>query len=90
MHKVRWINQCDVSNEQQVEATVNGSVEHFGTLQEILNNAGLMIFKKIEEQTGQDWERILNVDLMGAFFSCFHPRRITWRGGVADRLFLAP
>jgi len=62
------ISQCDVSNEQQVEATVNGAIEHFGTLDVVVNNAGLMIFKKIEEQTAQDWERILNVDLMGAFF----------------------
>jgi NAD(P)-dependent dehydrogenase (short-subunit alcohol dehydrogenase family) len=63
-----WTSTCDVSNEQQVEATVNGAIEHFGTLDVVVNNAGLMIFKKIEEQTAQDWERILNVDLIGAFF----------------------
>ena len=63
-----WTSTCDVSNEQQVEATVNGALEHFGTLDVVVNNAGLMIFKKIEEQTAQDWERILNVDLIGAFF----------------------
>ena len=67
-----WISRCDVSNEQQVEATVNGAIEHFGTLDVVVNNAGLMIFKKIEEQTAQDWERILNVDLMGAFFFTKH------------------
>ncbi len=63
-----WISQCDVSNEQQVEATVIGSINEFGSLDVIVNNAGLMIFKKLEEQTADDWHRILNVDLLGAFF----------------------
>lgn len=63
-----WISQCDVSKEQQVEATVNGAIKQFGSLDMIVNNAGLMIFKKLEEQTADDWHRILNVDLLGAFF----------------------
>ena len=63
-----WLSQCDVSNEQQVEATVKGAMEHFGSLDIIVNNAGLMIFKKLQETTGQDWNRILNVDLVGAFY----------------------
>jgi NAD(P)-dependent dehydrogenase (short-subunit alcohol dehydrogenase family) len=33
-----------------------------------VNNAGLMIFKPLEQQTGEDWRRVLNVDLLGAFF----------------------
>lgn len=63
-----WQSQCDVSNEQQVEATVKGAVEHFGSIDIIVNNAGLMIFKKLQETTGEDWSRILNVDLIGAFY----------------------
>ena len=41
-----WLSQCDVSNEQQVQATVTGSLSYFGTLEIIVNNAGPMIFKK--------------------------------------------
>ena len=63
-----WLSQCDVSNEQQVEATVNGAIVRFGSLDIVVNNAGLMIFKKLEEHTREDWNRILNVDLMGAFY----------------------
>lgn len=67
-----WLSQCDVSNEQQVEATVKGATEHFGSLDIVVNNAGLMIFKKLEEHTQEDWNRILNVDLMGAFYFTKH------------------
>jgi NAD(P)-dependent dehydrogenase (short-subunit alcohol dehydrogenase family) len=59
---------CDVSNEQQVEATVTGAISQFGSVDVIVNNAGLMIFKKLEETTGHDWDRILSVDLLGAFY----------------------
>jgi len=63
-----WISECDVSNEQNVEATVDGAIQNLGGFDVIVNNAGMMIFKKIEEQTKDDWMKILSVDLLGAFF----------------------
>lgn len=62
------LQQCDVSDEKQVESTVKAAVDHFGSVDIIVNNAGLMIFKKLEEHTAEDWFRILNVDLIGAFY----------------------
>src|SRR3954471_2886494 len=59
---------CDVSNESQVESTVAQTLQRFGGLDVIVNNAGLMIFKPLDAQTAQDWQRVLNVDLLGAFF----------------------
>jgi len=63
-----WASVCNVSVEAQVEATVNNAFEHFGQLDVIVNNAGLMQFKALEELTGDDWMRILSVDLLGAFY----------------------
>lgn len=62
------LSQCDVSEEEQAVATVTNAMQHFGSLDVIINNAGLMIFKKLEEHTTEDWMRILSVDLMGAFY----------------------
>jgi NAD(P)-dependent dehydrogenase (short-subunit alcohol dehydrogenase family) len=59
---------CDVADETQVEATVTNVIDRFGRLDVIINNAGLMVFKPIVEQTGDDWLKILKVDLLGAFF----------------------
>jgi meso-butanediol dehydrogenase/(S,S)-butanediol dehydrogenase/diacetyl reductase len=67
-----WLSQCNVSNEEQVMATVQGAINKFQRLDVIVNNAGLMIFKKIEEQTAQDWLNVLSVDLLGAFFFTKH------------------
>jgi NAD(P)-dependent dehydrogenase (short-subunit alcohol dehydrogenase family) len=63
-----WGSVCDVSKEDQVKATVQSTLEKFGRLDVVVNNAGVMIFKPLEEHTEDDWMKILHVDLMGAFF----------------------
>jgi NAD(P)-dependent dehydrogenase (short-subunit alcohol dehydrogenase family) len=62
------LSQCDVSREEAVTATVDLTISKFGNVDVVVNNAGLMTFKKIEDQTAEDWIRILSVDLLGAFF----------------------
>lgn len=59
---------CDVSKEEQVKATVQAALKRFGRLDIVVNNAGLMIFKPLQEHEEDDWLRILRVDLLGAFF----------------------
>lgn len=63
-----WGSICNVSVETQVETTVTETLKRFGRLDVIVNNAGLMQFKALEALTGEDWLRILNVDLLGAFY----------------------
>ena len=58
---------CDVSREDQVAAAADAAIARFGHWDILVNNAGLMSFKPIEEQTVEDWQRILGVDLLGAF-----------------------
>jgi NAD(P)-dependent dehydrogenase (short-subunit alcohol dehydrogenase family) len=59
---------CDVSDESAVTKCVTHAFEHFGRLDVVVNNAGLMVFKPIVEQDGEDFLKILNVDLLGAFY----------------------
>ncbi|HJP85995.1 MAG TPA: SDR family NAD(P)-dependent oxidoreductase, partial [Gemmatimonadaceae bacterium] len=59
---------CDVSDEKAVAACVDGALKRFGTLDVVVNNAGLMTFVALPELTGDDWRRVLGVDLLGAFF----------------------
>jgi NAD(P)-dependent dehydrogenase (short-subunit alcohol dehydrogenase family) len=63
-----WACACDVSDERQVAACVAGAVARFGTLDVVVNNAGLMTFKPLVDLTADDWHRVLGVDLIGAFF----------------------
>jgi NAD(P)-dependent dehydrogenase (short-subunit alcohol dehydrogenase family) len=63
---------CDVAREDQVEAAVAAAFDRFGRLDGIVNNAGLMLFRPIAELTGDDWTRVLSVDLLGAFYFTKH------------------
>jgi meso-butanediol dehydrogenase/(S,S)-butanediol dehydrogenase/diacetyl reductase len=58
--------ECDVSAEAQVVAVVDKTFERFGRLDVVVNNAGMMLFKKLEEFTDADWQRVLGVDFMGS------------------------
>src|SRR2546426_945924 len=58
---------CDVTDEAQVERTVDVATDLWGRLDVVVNNAGLMVFKPIVEHTVEDWLRIMKVDLIGAF-----------------------
>jgi NAD(P)-dependent dehydrogenase (short-subunit alcohol dehydrogenase family) len=66
------IRACDVSMEDDVIKTIDETIDIFGHLDIVVNNAGLMIFKPLEDQTAADWTRILGVDLLGAFFFIKH------------------
>ncbi len=58
---------CDVSDDARVAACVDGTLRHFGRLDVVVNNAGLMTFTPITELTDDAWHRVLGVDLLGAF-----------------------
>jgi len=76
-----WVSQCDVSIEEQVEATVQGAIDRWGRVDVVVNNAGLMTFKAIEDLTTEDWNKVLGVDLLGAFYFTKHAFRRMKPGG---------
>jgi meso-butanediol dehydrogenase/(S,S)-butanediol dehydrogenase/diacetyl reductase len=59
---------CNVAVEDDVKAAVGKTIDEFGRLDVVVNNAGLMVFKPLVEHTAEDWLKVLHVDLLGAFF----------------------
>ena len=59
--------ECDVSEPDQVDQSVNRVVEQFGRIDVLVNNAGIAEFKPMLETTYEEWSRILAVNLNGPF-----------------------
>ncbi len=64
--------RCDVSKEKDVEAACQSAIDRFGRLDVIVNIAGMMIFKPIEELTEQDWQQVIAVNLLSVGYSTKH------------------
>lgn len=58
--------RCNVALEPDVEACVAKTLSEFGRFDILVNNAGLMTFKGLAEWSAEDWNNVLQVDLVGA------------------------
>jgi NAD(P)-dependent dehydrogenase (short-subunit alcohol dehydrogenase family) len=62
---------CDVSDPKQVNPAIRKVHRKFGRIDALVNNAGIAIFKPILETSFAEWQRVLAVNLGGAFI-CTH------------------
>jgi glucose 1-dehydrogenase len=58
---------ADVSNEDEVGRMVAEAVEQLGGIDVLVNNAGIQISRPSEELSSADFDRVLAVNLRGAF-----------------------
>jgi NAD(P)-dependent dehydrogenase (short-subunit alcohol dehydrogenase family) len=60
---------ADIGNHEQAEAAVRHTVERFGSVDILLNNAGVNIKERaFRELTPESWRRLLSANLDGAFY----------------------
>jgi 3-oxoacyl-[acyl-carrier protein] reductase len=59
---------ADVADINSVNAAVEKALAEFGTIDILINNAGIAAFGKFLELEPQEWERIIQVNLMGTYY----------------------
>jgi len=57
----------DVTSESDWDTAVQAAIGAYGKLDILLNNAGILIRKNIEETTEEDWDRIFSINAKGVF-----------------------
>ena len=56
---------CDITDSAQVNAAVAAVVEHFGSLDIVINNAGIGASGDIAANSDEEWHRVLDVNVVG-------------------------
>jgi glucose 1-dehydrogenase len=78
--------QADVSQYQQATGLIQQTVEHFGRLDFMVNNAGIEIHSPFLDVTEEQFDRVVGVDLKGTFFCAQAAAREMVQRKIAGRI----
>jgi NADP-dependent 3-hydroxy acid dehydrogenase YdfG len=79
----------DVSDPAACAALVARTVERFGSLEILINNAGLGLYGSIAEGDPEDWRKMFDVNVLGVLYSTRAAVRQMLRQGSGDVLFVS-
>ncbi len=58
---------CDVTKEAQVTSMARTTMDQFGSIDILINNAGWQFVATLEQSTVEDWDRTMSINLRGPF-----------------------
>ena len=61
---------CDVSVQEQVDNLIKETLNKFGKIDIMVNNAGREILSPVKDMTDEQWDLVMNVCLKGVFRCC--------------------
>lgn len=59
----------DVMHKDQIDGLVRSAIDRFGRIDILVNNAGVNVPKLALDVTEDDWDRVLDINLKGLFFT---------------------
>jgi glucose 1-dehydrogenase len=78
--------RADVSNEEEVNAMFAQTISRYGTVDILINNAGIQKDKKFHEMTLEEWDHVIAINLTGQFLCAREAiKEFLKRGVVLDR-----
>ncbi|MEM0163650.1 MAG: SDR family oxidoreductase [Thermoplasmata archaeon] len=64
--------KCDVSKEEQVKQAVTKVMNRFGKIDALLNIAGIVLVKPVDEITWDEFRKVVDVNIGGTFLTIKH------------------
>jgi glucose 1-dehydrogenase len=84
-----YAHRADVSKEDQVQAMFQRMFQEFGTIDILINNAGLQRDAPFEQMTLEQWNTVININLTGQFLCAREAVREFKRRGVVPEVSCA-
>lgn len=81
-----YAHYTDVSNENDVKGMFEKIIKEFGTIDILINNAGLQKDAPIDEMTLDQWNTVINVNLTGQFLCAREAVKEFKRRGVVSNI----
>ncbi|GGA28784.1 glucose-1-dehydrogenase [Paenibacillus physcomitrellae] len=78
--------QGDVSKEADVKKLVQAAHQHFGSLDIMINNAGIENEVPSQDLSLTDWQQVIDVNLTGAFLGCREAVDYMLEHGIKGRI----
>jgi 3-oxoacyl-[acyl-carrier protein] reductase len=75
---------ADVSKLEEVRDFISGVTRQFGAIHILINNAGAGIFRSVADLTPEEWQRMIGLNLTGAYYCCHEVLPIFIQGGGGD------
>jgi len=61
--------KADVSKADEVKALFDATIAQFGKVDWLINNAGIALYKRIQETTDEEFDRSFNINVKGVFLT---------------------
>lgn len=61
------IFKADVSKREEIKKLVEYTIEKYGKIDILINNAGISEYKLFTDETDEDWNKLINTNLYSAF-----------------------
>lgn len=78
--------QVDVRDRVQVEQAIHETVEEFGGIDIVVNNAGTVSRRSLKDMTDDDWSRDIDTNLRGTFLftqAAIYPHMVNQEAGAS-------
>jgi NAD(P)-dependent dehydrogenase (short-subunit alcohol dehydrogenase family) len=80
---------CDVTDRAQVDALRDACLERFGRADVLVNNAGVTVTAPAEQETDDEFLRVMDVNLNGTFFCAQRFGRVMLEAGSGSIINIA-
>ncbi len=76
--------KCDVSNEEEIKNMMSKIKEEEGHLDVLVNNAGIAMDSELKDKTKENFQKILDVNLIGPFLTSKYVLDIMDKGSIIN------